>query len=136
MVNRIRLFGDEKGQTLPEELVSLAILAFAVSIVLLTIYTGTVGVKIKHERVSGSTLAKSQLELITDAAYSADPTAVPYPTVSPVTGYTVEVSVEYWTAPDGPFTTTVRDDALQMITVSVSGREGIILQLERYKVDR
>ena len=136
VVNRIRLLGDERGQTLTEELVSLAILAFTVSIVLLTIFTGTAGVKVKHERVSASNLAKSQLELITDATYSPDPTAVPYPTVAPETGYTVDVGVEYWTAPDGPFTTTVRDDGLQKIIVSVSGDDGDIMQTESYKVDR
>lgn len=131
-----RFHREQKGQTLPEEIISLGILAFAVGIVLLTIFTGTAGVKVKHERVSASNLAKSQLELITDAIYSADPTAVPYPTVVPQTGYTVGVSVEYWTAPDGPFTTTVRDDGLQKITVSVSGDGGDIMQIESYKVDR
>ena len=136
VVYQLRLLYEERGQTLTEELVALAIFAFAVSIVLLTIFTGTVGVKTKHDRVNASILAKSQLELITDAPYSADPTAVPYVSVLPVTGYTVDVSVEYWIAPDGPFTTTIRNDALQKVTVSVTGDEGIILQLERYKVDR
>lgn len=131
-----RIHREQEGQTLPEEIISLGILAFAVGIVLLTIFTGTAGVKVKHERVSASNLAKSQLELITNATYSADPTAIPYPTVAPQTGYTVDIDVEYWIAPVGPFTTTVRDDNLQKVIISVTGSEGDILQLERYKVDR
>ena len=135
-MNWVRLHNDEKGQTLAEELVALAILSLLVSIVLLTIFTGTTGVKIKHQLVTGETLARSQLELILDAAYSPDPTAIPYPTVAPIIGYNVSVNVEYWIAPNGPFTSTVRDDNLQKIIVSVSGSEGQILQLECYKVDR
>ncbi len=74
--------------------------------------------------------------MVADAPYAADPTAVPYPTVSPIDGYTVDVGVEYWTAPDGPFTTTVRNDGMQKITITVTGSEGEVLQLETYKVDR
>jgi hypothetical protein len=132
----VSIHHDQRGQTLPGELIALAILAVSVGIVLLTIYTGMEGVKVKQQRTVGETLARSQLELIVDTSYRSDPTAVPYPTVAPVSGYSVGVDVEYWTAPDGPFTTTVRDDGLQKIMVSVSGSEGEILQLECYKVDR
>ena len=86
--------------------------------------------------MAGETLARSQLELILDASYSADPTAIPYPTVSPVTGYTVDITVEYWNAVSESFSSIVQDDDMQKITASVSGTEGQILQLECYKVDR
>lgn len=126
----------QEGFSLPEELVSLGILAFALGIILATMYTGTLGVKANQDRVSASALARSQLELVMDAAYRADPTAVPYPTVSPQTGYSVATQIEYWTAPSGPFTSTVRNDGLQRITVTVSGAGGDVMQIESYKVNR
>ena len=126
----------QEGFSLPEELVSLGILAFAFGIILATLYTGTAGVKANQDKVSSSILARSQLELVTDATYQANPTAAPYPTVAPVTGFSVATGIEYWTAPDGPFTTTVRNDGLQRITVTVSRGAGTVLQIESYKVDR
>ncbi len=126
----------QEGFSLPEELVSLGILAFALGIILATMYTGTLGVKANQDRVSASALARSQLELVMDASYRPDPTAAPYPTVVPQTGYSVDTAVEYWTAPNGPFTSTVRNDGLQRITVTVSGSGGDVLTIESYKVNR
>jgi type II secretory pathway pseudopilin PulG len=126
----------QEGFSLPEELVSLGILAFALGIILATMYTGTLGVKANQDRVSASALARSQMELVMDASYRADPTAAPYPTVVPQTGYDVNTEVEYWTAPDGPFTSTVRNDGLQRITVTVSNGSSDVLQIESYKVNR
>ena len=131
-----RLLREQRGLSLVEELISLLLLAFAVGIVLVGIYTGTVGVKTRQAGVDASSLARSQLELVTDSGYSPDPTAIPYPAVAPATGYSVDLAVVYWTAPSGPFTSTVRDDGLQKVTVTVSGSEGQILQMESYIVDR
>ena len=91
---------------------------------------------VTNDRVTAENLGRSQLELIKDAAYSPDPTVGPYPTVSPVTGYTVTAGIEYWIAPSGPFTTTVRNDGLQKLSVSVAGSQATLLQLEGYKLDR
>jgi type II secretory pathway pseudopilin PulG len=126
----------QEGFSLPEELVSLGILAFALGIIVATMYTGTLGVKANQDRVSASALARSQLELVMDAPYRPDPTAAPYPAVAPQTGYTVDTDVAYWTAPNGPFTSSVRNDGLQRITVTVSNGSGDVLQIESYKVNR
>lgn len=131
-----RVFQDERAFSITEELVSLAVLALAVGVVITGLYTGAIGVRTKHGSVNGQTLARSQLELIVDEGYHADPTAVPYPTVEPVSGYSVEVEVEYWTAPSGPFTSTLRNDGLQRLTVSVSDGGGELQQLEAFLVDR
>lgn len=133
---RIAWHHDERGQALVEELVSLAILALSVGIILTSIYTGTTGVKAKHQQVSAEALARSQLELIVDAPYSADPISSPYPVVSPVVGYSVNVNIEYWEASTETFISSVWDDGMQRITVSVSGSEGTILDLTCFKVDR
>ena len=133
---RTALHRDERGQALVEELVALAILALSVGIVLTSIYTGTAGVKAKHQQVSAEALARSKLELIVDAPYNSDPVSSPYPAVSPVPGYSVNVTIEYWEASSETFISSVWDDGMQKITVSVSGSEGAILDLTCYKVDR
>lgn len=132
----LSFWSGETGQSLVEELVALAIVSLGLVIVIAALSTGSMGVGTANERVTAENLARSQLELIKDGAYSPDPTATPYPTVSPVQGYTATVGIECWIAPSGPFTSTVRDDGLQKVTVSVSGGEGALLQLEGYKVKR
>jgi len=131
-----RLRDEQRGISLAEELVSLAVLASAVGLVLAGIYLGSVGVRTKTGRVNAALLAQSQLELITDTTYRPNPTAAPYPTVEPVAGFSVATDVEYWTAPDGPFTSTVRNDGMQRITVSVADVSGEIASLEGIKVSR
>ncbi|MEJ2561791.1 MAG: hypothetical protein P8Z42_03790 [Anaerolineales bacterium] len=134
--SRRALHRDERGQALVEELIALAVLALSVGILLTSIYTGTAGVKAKHSRVSAEVLARSQLELIQDSPYSADPISSPYPPVAPEPGYTVAVSIEYWQASSETFISSLWDDGMQKITVSISGSEGLILDLTCYKVDR
>jgi hypothetical protein len=119
-----------------EELVSLAVLASAVGLAIAGVYLGSVGVRLRSGRVNAAVLAQSQLELIADTTYRPDPTAVPYPTVEPVSGFSVSTEVEYWIAPEGPFTSSVRDDGLQRLIVSVADSDGEILSLEAVKVDR
>jgi type II secretory pathway pseudopilin PulG len=130
------LHHDERGQALVEELIALAVLALSVGIILTSIYTGTAGVKAKHQQVNAEVIARSQLELIVDAPYSSNPVASPYPSVAPVTGYSVSINIEYWVASSEAFISSVWDDGMQRITVSVSGSEGAILNLTGYKVDR
>jgi hypothetical protein len=133
---RTRLHRDQRGISIAEELVSLVVLASAVGLVIAGIYLGSVGVRLKAGRVNASLLAQSQLELIADTTYRANPTSVPYPTVEPVSGFSVSTEVEYWTAPNGPFTSSVRNDGMQRITVSVADSEGEILSVEEVKVNR
>jgi type II secretory pathway pseudopilin PulG len=132
----LSLWSGETGQSLVEELVAVAIVSLGLVILIAALSTGSMGVRTTTNRVTAENLARSQLELIKDTAYSPNPTVVPYPTVTPVQGYNVTMVVEYWIAPSGPFTSTVRDDGLQKLTVSVSGGKGALLQLEGYKVHR
>lgn len=132
----LSLWSGETGQSLVEELVAVAIVSLGLVILIAALSTGSMGVRTTTNRVTAENLARSQLELIKDAAYSPDPTVGPYPTVSPMQGYTATVGVEYWIAPSGPFTSTVRNDGLQKLTVSVSGSKGALFQLEGYKADR
>ena len=131
-----RVHADQRGQSLAGELAALAILGFAVAIVLGTIATATAGVKVKHDRVTGATAGRSQSELIVDASYSPDPTAIPYPSIAPITGYSIGIEVEYWDAATETFITTVQDDGLQRISVTVSRAGDIVFEIESYKVKR
>ncbi len=120
----LSLWSGETGQSLVEELVAVAIVSLGLVILIAALSTGSMGVRTTNDRVTAENLARSQLELIKDTAYSPDPTA--YPTVTPVQGYAVTVEVEV------PYI------GLQVVTVTVSlsGSGEDLLQLEGYKVDR
>ena len=120
----LNFWSDETGQSLVEELVAVAIVSLGLVIIIAALSTGSMGVSTTNDRVTAENLARSQLEVIKDAAYSPDPTVTPYPTVSPVQGYTVTVGVE------------VLDVGLQKVTVTVSRGGEALLQLEGYKVER
>jgi type II secretory pathway pseudopilin PulG len=126
----------EAGFTLVEELVALGIVVIGLAFVLVAIGTASLGLRETDEHVFAENLARSQLERLQTAPYSADPTAVPYPVVSAPPGYAVGLTVEYWTAPNGPFTSTLRNDGMQRITVSVTNDGQPVLDVAGYKVNR
>lgn len=127
---------DQRGFSLTEELVSLAVLALAVGVVIAGIFTGSLGVRTKQGSVNSQSLARSQVELIVNDGYHPNPTAVPYPSVPPVSGYTVAVEVEYWRASTGTFISSPTSDGMQRVTVRVSDADGQLEALEQYMVER
>ena len=131
-----RILNDEEGTTLVEELVTVAIIGIGIVILVAMITTGVVGVRQVDDRVLAESLARSQLEIIKDAAYQADPVSVPYPAVAPIPNYSVAVGIEYWNASSSTFVSAVRNDGLQKITVTVSSAGTPLVQTAEYKVDR
>lgn len=133
-----RILNDEKGTTLVEELVTVAIIGIGIVILVAMITTGVIGVRQVADKVLAESLARSQLEIIKDAAYRADPVSGPYPTVAPIPNYSVAVGIEYWNASTSEFVPDVRndDDGLQKITVTVSSAGTPLVQNAEYKVDR
>ena len=131
-----RILNDEEGTTLVEELVTVAIIGIGIVILVAMITTGVVGVRQVDDRVLAESLARSQLEIIKDAAYQADPVSVPYPAVAPIPNYSVAVGIEYWNATSSTFVSAVRNDGLQKITVTVSSAGTPLVQTAEYKVDR
>jgi hypothetical protein len=131
-----KLLKTEGGATLVEELVTIAIIGLGIVILVAMITTGALGVKQVDDSVRADTLAKSQLELIKDAPYQADPTLSPYPTVSNLPGYSIAVGIEYWNASSNSFQSGLRNDGLQKITVTVTSGPAQITQIASYKVDR
>lgn len=130
------LYSEERGVTLVEELVTIAVIGLGIVILVAMVTTGAIGVRQIDDRVKAETLARSQLELIKDANYQPDPTTNPYPTVSSPPDYQVTVDIAYWNASTETFTPTVRDDGLQQITVSVTSEGEDLAQVAEYKVDR
>lgn len=127
---------DQKGVALVEELVTVAIIGLGVVILVAMITTGVLGVRLIDDKVSAETLARSQLEIIKDASYRADPITNPYPVVAAVPGYSVTVSIDYWHAGNANFQSTLRNDGLQRITVTITSGGATLLQIAEYKVDR
>jgi len=141
LVNRgLRIFNNEEGTTLVEELVSVAVIAIGIVILVAMITTGVIGVRQVDDKVIAESLARSQLELIKDSPYLADPSSVPYPTVAPIANYSVGVGIEYWNwneiTDTGTFGSTVLNDGLQKITITVSSAGTTLAQTAEYKVDR
>ena len=131
-----RIFHDEGGATLVEELTTVAIIGFGLVILVAMITTGVVGVRQVNDKVTGESLSRSQLELIKNAVYEPNPGTSPYPTPAPVTGYTVTTSIEYWNATSGSFTSTQRNDGMQKITVTVTKAGSNLVQIATFKVNR
>jgi Flp pilus assembly pilin Flp len=131
-----RLLKEEVGITIVEELVSIAIIGMGIVILVTMITTGVIGVQQVDDTVRSDSLARSQLELIKDAPYQADPISSPYPAVGGLPGYLVAVNIEYWNASTGSFQSGLRNDGLQRITVVVSTGGSPIKNISGFKVDR
>lgn len=133
---RRRLLSEERGLTLVEELVTVAIIGMGLVILVAMVTTGAVGVRKNNDQVMAQTLARSQLELIQDADYQPDPTSSPYPAVSSPPAYKVSVQIKYWDASSDTFITNVQNDGMQKITVEVTSDGNSITRISAYKVDR
>lgn len=130
---------DEGGFSLVEELVSLAVIAGGIVLLLGMTATGATGVTVVTDEVNAETLARSQLELLKEAAYQPDPSSSPYPSIAAPAPYTVSTTIEYWdwdpVSETGSFTSTVVLDGMQRLTVTVQ-RGSDILSLQMIKVNR
>jgi len=135
-----RLFGclirQERGAILVEELVTVAVIGLGLSILVAMIATGAIGVRIIDDQVKAEFIARSQLELIKDAPYEADPVSSPYPTPLLVPGYSSALTIRYWDASTTSFTTAVRNDGLQELTVTVSRNGSQLVSLTGFKGSR
>jgi len=127
---------SETGAALVEELITIAIIGLGIVILIAMITTGTLGVRLVDDQVRGQSLARSQMELIKDAPYEADPVSSPYPAVAAVPGYSVTLQFEYWNETTSSFQSALRNDGLQKITVTVFSGANQVTQVSEFKVDR
>lgn len=133
---RFRLFRGQRGFTLIETLVGLAIFA-AISVALLNgLSTGYKSLGISQERTYAESLAKSQVEYIKNQAYISvtnygNPDvyqAIAIPAHLAGAGYTVEISPPARIEPAG-----VSGYELQSITIKVKHRGSVKLVITLYR---
>jgi len=126
---------SERGVSLVEVLVAVAIVAIVVSAFLAALSTGTLSVGVVRERVTAENLARSQLEYTKNYTYTYGATS--YPTIAPSTGCSITIGVSYWFSSTQTFTSNPDDDSgIQWITVTISHKGEPVFAIENYKVDR
>jgi len=131
----------ERGTTFVSELLALAIMGSAVIVLLAGLSTASMGVAAVDRQVSAEDYARWQMEKIKEGPYQANPTIVPYPTVTGQGGYSVSTEVSYWITSTETFTTTLQaqDSGLQEIRVRVYSSQQPskpVVTLQGYKTER
>jgi type II secretory pathway pseudopilin PulG len=117
---------DERGITLVESIVAIAILGGGVLTMVLTMSGGALAVRENDQQAIAQGLARTQLEYVKNCPYA--PGASTYPAVSAPEGYSISVGV---TAVPGAAGTDI-----QKITTSVTRGGVVIMTAEDYKVNR
>jgi len=120
---RLVAFAEERGVSLVEVLVAVAIMALVLSAFLAALSTGTLGVAVVRERVTAENIARSQLEHVKETDFISG-TLYYTPTVISHPGHTAVISA-----------TTIAT-GLQLITVTVSHNGEPVFTIENYKAAR
>jgi len=124
----------ERGFTLLETLVALAILAITAVTFLSGLSIASKGVMVSQRRVTADTLAKSQMEYVKGSTYNEDdipPVYIVDPGIVIPAGYNISVSAERL---DPMNDGTGNDDGLQKVTVIVNHEGEPLLTLVDYKL--
>lgn len=117
---KLAVFADERGDSLVEILVAVAIIAIVLTAFLSALSTGSLGVSVVHERVTAENIARSQLEYVKKTGFTDHYT----PTAISHAGYSATISA----------TTIITD--LQLITVTVSHNGKSVFTIGDYKANR
>ncbi len=125
-LSKLKALQDERGLTLVESLVTIAIVAVALVAFAAALSTGSLAVRENDQEVTAQSLARSQMEYI--KGYPYDPGATTYPTVSTTDNYSISVVV-------APVPDTNSPD-IQKVTATISRDGQILLAIEDYKVNR
>ena len=116
---------NERGISILEELISLALIALALTIFLGGLSVGSAGVGTVHKRVSSENLARAGLEHIKNVPYKTEAGAYEYDIlevpVDAVPGYSLMVAAQ------------TLETNLQLITITVKSGEQIAFVMEGYK---
>ncbi len=124
-LGKILFSRDERGITLVESIVAIAILGGGVLTLVLTMSGGALAVRENDQQAIAQGLARTQLEYVKNLSY--DPGATTYPAVSAPDGYGISVVVTEVSG-GGP--------DIQKITANVIRDGAVIMTAEDYKVNR
>ena len=122
---KLRVLQDERGLSLVESLIAVAILGTTAVVFVVALSTGSIAVRENDQEVVAQSLARTQLEYT--KGYPYDPVPASYPTVNATAGYAISVNVT--ATPD-------TDTDIQKITVTISREGEDILTVVDYKVNR
>jgi type II secretory pathway pseudopilin PulG len=115
----------EKGMTMLEGLISIAILGGVVITMVFAMSGGALAVKENGQEVTVQNLARNQMEYIKGYPYSADATT--YPKINTPSGYSISVGVK--TVPN-------TDNNIQKVTANISRNNTLLMTISDYKVNR
>ncbi len=122
-LNKLRVcIQDQRGLSLVESIVAVAILGSAIVTFISGLSTGIIAVREGDQEAVAQRLVRTQLEYIKSCPYDTA-----YSEVDEPTGY--NISVEVASIPD-------TDTDIQKITVTISRDGDNILSVEDYKVNR
>lgn len=124
-LRKLKVFKDDRGLTLVETLVTVAIVGVALVAFAVALSTGAIAVNESDQEVVVQSLARTQMEYI--KGYPYDSEATTYPTVNTTNNYSISVAVT--SVPD-------TDANIQKVTANISRDGLVLLTVEDYKVNR
>ena len=137
---KLAAFADERGESLVEILVSVAIIAIVLTAFLAALSTAIFGVAVVRERVTAENLARAQLECIQDHLYVPHAAPISYTTTCTVTqlsSYPMGLSISYWYSPTETFISDpLADSGMQWITITIFHNSEQVFTIANYKVAR
>ena len=134
----LRSTRGEKGFTLIEVIIAMALLAIVAVAILSGLSTGSRAIFVADERATAESLARSQMEYVKKQPYDRTNNPPIYTLLaSPPAGYTISLTAERL---DPKGDGTGNDDGIQKITVTVKHHDKPdkpeVITLEGYKVRR
>ena len=124
-LGKLEVLQDEKGLTIVESLIAVAIVGVTLVAFAVALSTGSLAVWESDQEVTVQSLARTQMEYI--KGYLYDPDATTYPTVNTTDNYSISVAVS--STPDA-------DSDIQKVTANISRDGQVLLTIEDYKVNR
>jgi prepilin-type N-terminal cleavage/methylation domain-containing protein len=125
----------EKGFSLMEVMVAIALMGIVAVAFLGALSTGSKAIFIADERATAESLARSQMEYVKNQDYIdySKSGHAEYQKITPPSGYAIELSV---TLLDPKNDGATNDDGIQKITVIVKHQDKVVVTLEGYRSAR